>query len=381
VEVDAFAVADVIFHARAHAAGPGVAQRLVLLVVAGLEREIVNDAAVGVLRGADVVEQGALEEIRHAGVGVPAEDVPGELEHVVHVAGLGGGRAEAVVEAVGRAEVLVVAMPAGDVGVVVHHALPEERGGGAVGRVAGQLITGGQADEFGDLGVGVFAGQDVLAAGQGFEDGAMVNAARQREVTGVAGVGVKVGKGLVQTAVLAGEHLLHLLVREVGVGALEPVGQAAGHGQRLCVAGQPVGIAQAGEEFVQGVVRHPDAVEVEAGRTDVAGGDFGIGPPPAGDGGHVAVAVGGLAFGQLGHQVVHAAKKFLVARGGPGQGAGAQVMAGRVPGNAHPLPAAVMLGLRRQPRFLTKAGQKPVRLQAQQIRHGDVLAGLERTAG
>ena len=68
---------------------------LYVFVRSGAKRHVVaHHARLGVLRGEDVVVQGPLVIVGVLGLRVPAEQVPGELEHVVGVAGLAGGRAE-----------------------------------------------------------------------------------------------------------------------------------------------------------------------------------------------------------------------------------------------------------------------------------------------
>jgi len=92
------------------------------------------------------------------------EEFSGELQHVVHVAGLGRSAVHAIVETVGFAEVLVFAVAAGGITVVLDDTVPEKPCGESVTGVASQSESGDGTDHFWDLGIAVFAGQIVLMA-------------------------------------------------------------------------------------------------------------------------------------------------------------------------------------------------------------------------
>ena len=115
---------------------------------------------------------------------------------------------------VGRTEVLGQPVPAGDVAVVLRDAIPEERRGHEVARVADVCITSRRADELRDLTVAVFAPEVVLMALERVGELVMLEAIRQIEPAVVAGVDVQVGEHLVHAAVLGVEHFRDLRIIE-----------------------------------------------------------------------------------------------------------------------------------------------------------------------
>ena len=255
---------------------------------------------------------------------------------------------------------LAVAVAAGHVGVVVHHAIPEEFRRRAVVLGAGQFVACGKPHQLRDLRVGVFAGEHVFPAGERIENRLMVKPSREHQIARVAGVGVEGCQHLVHAAMLAGEDLLHLLLVQAGQGLLIPVCQAARDLQRVRVAGQPIRVPQSGKHLVLGVVRHPKAVEIEARRADVAGRDFGERLAAACECCEIAVTARALAFSQLGDDVVHPFEKTRIAGGGPGEGATAQVVPERMAGDGLAFPSAVILSLRRKPGFDAETAQQAV---------------------
>lgn len=377
MEIDGFMGSDMVFEAGADAAGEGVIERLVFFMMSWFKREVIDDSAIGVLSGADVVEKGALVEIGHRRLGVPAEDVASELEHVVDIAGFSRGRAEAIVEAIGGAEVFVVAMAAGDVAVMVNDAVPEEIGGRAIGWIPSQRVAGGQADEFRDLGVGVFTGEDVFASGEGIEDSLVMKPPGEFQVSLIAGIGVEIGEGFVQAAMFAGEDFLHLGFVEIGVDLIHPVGEALGDGECLRIIAEPVGIAKTGEEFVQGIVWDPASIQVKAGGADVACGDLGIDFLTIGNGSDVSVAVGFLAFGEFRDHVIDAFEESRITRGCVGQSAAAEIVAACMARDSLGFPTAVMGCFRLEAGFFSEVGKEPVGLEAQEPINRDLLAVQE----
>ena len=94
---------------------------------AGPQRHVVaHHPVLGILRGEDVVVEGPLVVVGVLGLRVPAEQVPGELEHVVGVAGLGRARAEGLREPLLGREHLAVAVAADHVGPLLDDRVPEE---------------------------------------------------------------------------------------------------------------------------------------------------------------------------------------------------------------------------------------------------------------
>ena len=305
-----------------------------------------------------MVNQAPLVVVGVLGPGVPAQDAPRDLEHVVRVAGLRGPRADVLGElAVGR-EVLGVAVAAGHVAPLVYDRVPEERGDGPPRLIAGQLVLPGGAEDLGKLRVGVQPGELVLAPRERIEHGVVVEPLRELQVLLLAGHGGQLGQHVVHAAVLVAEHLLHLLVAELVGPRLDPVARLLQDLQRLLVAAQHVHVQQAGVDLVQRVPGRPDLLA----RLDAVDELLGI---------RAQVAAGelGLAPGQPGHDGVGPLLEPLVAGAGEHHGAGGQVMAEAV--SAHLalglLPSTQRLGLRRQPGVETEGVQQPVGLQRQQV--------------
>ncbi len=130
-----------------------------------------------------------------------------------------------------------------------------------------------------------------------------------------------------------------------------------------------MGVAQAGEELVQGVEGHPHAVERE-GR--------GVHAPLAqgGEGGlvnrqHVAVGVGGLAGGELGDDVIDARAYPVLPDDCVQVAEGGEVMAERVAGDVARFPAAVAPGEGREAGPGAKRREQAVGLD------GGEVAGME----
>ena len=180
-----------------------------------------------------MVVEGALVVVGVLGARVPLEEVARELEHVVGVAGLGRVRAQRLRELLLGREHLAVAVSADDVGSLLDHGVPEEARGGLERFLAGELVLARGADELGDLGVRVQAGQGVSPLGGRVQDGLVVEPLGELEVLGLAGPGVEIRQGLVHAAVLVAEHRLHLRVAQAVGPRLDPVGELAGDVQRL----------------------------------------------------------------------------------------------------------------------------------------------------
>jgi len=82
----------------------------------------------------------------------------------------------------------------------------------------------------------------------------------------VAGISIKVSQDLIHTAVFAVKHLLNLLGAKAGEDFLGPGGELNFDLEGSLIAGQAVGIAQAGEGFVERIPGRPFTVEIKAGR-------------------------------------------------------------------------------------------------------------------
>ena len=299
-----------------------------------------------------VVER-PLVEVRVLGLGLPAEHVLREFQHVVGVARLGGVAGQ--MRSLGglRKEVLVLAVAADDEGIVVGHEVPEIRRHRAGLGVARHLVGAGLADHLRDLGVGMLADQVVMPVREErVEDGLVIEASRRFQVARVSGEPVDFDQHVHHPAVLDLEHGLVLLRREPGRDRARPVGEPKRHVARLGVAGQHPSVLEAVQDLVLGVPGHPraalevvralqvhDAVADVAQRLELEGLE---GPD-------VAVAVAVLAKRQLGHDVVDALLEAQVAGRRVLLRERRQVVAEGVPGEPELLPAAVGLRLRRQP--------------------------------
>ncbi len=121
-----------------------------------------------------MVEERPFVVIHRFGRRLPREQMLAEFEHIVSVAGLRGFRRQVLGKLRHREEVLVIAMPADDVGAVDRHLAPEGAREVAISRVAREFIFPRRADDFGNLGVGVQPGQRVLALGQWIEQGMVI---------------------------------------------------------------------------------------------------------------------------------------------------------------------------------------------------------------
>ena len=209
--VDRLAVAGRVLHPGPHAAPERVLGRRVAAPGPRLQRDVVRDhPRGGVLRSQDVVEEAALVEVDPGRVGVPEEEPARELQHVVGVAGLGGGLAEVAGEVRDRGEVLVLAVAPDRVGAVERDPLPERLGDRAVAGLSRDLAVEGGADGLRDLRVRVQAVERVLAAGEGVEDRPVVEEAGEPQVLRVPGRHVELRQDVLHPAELGLEHRLPL---------------------------------------------------------------------------------------------------------------------------------------------------------------------------
>ena len=218
--------------------------------------------------GGDVVQRHLLGEVHRLRVLVPLEDVHGDLDHVEGVAGLGGVRLQRAVHVVHVVEMLAFAVAAVRVGALRGDFREEVFGAGARLFVALDLIQAGEAGDLRDLRVRVDAVENVALVLHRAEDAVVEEeTASGLGILPVAGVRGEVDHDLEHAAVLGAEHVLHLLGAEVAQGGDHAVRELLFNVERLLVSGQAVRVAEAGEDFVDGVERHPDAVQVERLRT------------------------------------------------------------------------------------------------------------------
>ena len=133
--------------------------------------------------------------------------------------------------------------------------LPEEPRRGAGRLAAGQLVQAREPDELGHLGVGVDIRQLVLAPFERPEHALVVQQLGHAQPAPLARARIQFSVTLVEPAVLAGQHLLHLGRRERCEHALEIAGQANSNGQRTAVIEDRVCIEQSRKQLVHGVQR------------------------------------------------------------------------------------------------------------------------------
>ena len=91
--------------------------------------------------------------------------------------------------------------------------------------LARQLVLPGGADELGNLGIGVQAGERVAWCGRRVENRMVVEPCGELQVLVFAGPGVEVGQCLVHAAVLGAQHRLHLGVAKAVGSGVDPVGE------------------------------------------------------------------------------------------------------------------------------------------------------------
>ena len=208
VEVDAVAEPGEVLHARAGAAPEAVrggAENLEISRPHGLE--IGRHPGVGIHRRQDLVGVDLLVVVRVLAVTGDLEQVPGQLRHVVGVAGLVVDGIPRGVELPRGAEVLVLAVPARHVGVILEDGRQELIGRGEVGLLARShrpiAIQG--ADELGDRHVGVHAVQGIAARSNGREQARVIENVSDRQVVGDVRIFVQLVQGVVHASVLLAE--------------------------------------------------------------------------------------------------------------------------------------------------------------------------------
>ena len=298
-----------ILHAGADAAPERVSRRGVGAERAWLEgAEIRHARRGGILRREDVVVQPAFVEIHVGGRRIPGEHVTRELEHVVGIAGLGRLGPQMQGKVGHREKMFAVAVSAVGERARHGHSGPERGRDRAVPDVAGQLVFARGADHLGYLCIRVEPVEGISALSQRAEHGVMIEDLRQAQKVRRAGDGVEVREDLVHAAKLRFEECLLLLVCQPIHAELDPLRQADGDVERFAVAAQLIGVEQAGENLVQGVVGRPhclprlDAIEELLGERGQVPG--------------VIAAPGQrrLDFPELGHQQVGPRLEPLVAR-------------------------------------------------------------------
>ncbi len=379
VEINGVAVFGVVFNARAGAAPEGIEGRAIKFWIArpdGLE--IRHHAIVRVLRREDAIVEGEFVEIGVGGGGILGKERARELEQVMLAAGfdgLGGGQR---FRKIGRREkMLLLAMAAGDVRTRLHHRLPEKLRRRFILRLAGEFVEALEADEFRDLGIRVQLVQCVFGLGQRVEHGVVDKAFRERQVFGMAGEDIGVGQHFIHAAVFRAEHALKLGVGHRGGLGFRPVAEFGQDVEGGGVVAEEVGIAEAGEDFVQGVPGH--AGDAAAGDEVV---ELGL---AVGKGADEAIRARGLAGLKFGDDIIGALPVHRIAGGGMHHGDGGEVMAesmamaADVDPGLDGFPAAVHGGLGLESGVHAEIVQQAVRLELPEVFLVELL-GMEKRA-
>ena len=154
-------------------------------------------------------------------------------------------------------EMLVVAVPAGDIRAFIDDRSPEELRAGAEGRGAGQLELAGGADELGDCRVGVKARELVHVLGRRPKDALMIEPQGNIQILLLTRQRIQVRQRLIHAAVFLPQHPLHLFVSQARIARDHPVPEFPRRLERLRIVAIHVHVLQAGEDLVQRVIRRP----------------------------------------------------------------------------------------------------------------------------
>ena len=255
--------------------------------------------------------------------------------------------------------------------------LPEELRGVVVGLVPAEFRDPREADGLRDLGVGVQVVQVVHPLRHRVQQHPVGEPAGDGEVLGVAGDRVAIGQDLVHAAVLVAHHLLHLGIGEAGRQVDGPVAEAQEQVLGLLVAAVQPRVTQARVHLVQVVERGPGAgIHAEIALLEPAPDVFAVGHAA-----HVALApfrvvlhVGIGAFLQLGEHVLHPAAALLIARRGVHRHRG-QVVTAHMAVQAVPVGIGLLPGL--QPGLDSVGSQQPVAVILQQGPDVEVPGALQ----
>ena len=222
----------------------------------------------------------------------------------------------------GGKEVFLVAVAAGGETAMAGDGLPEESRRRLIVGLPGQLIEAIEADELGNLRVGMEIVECVARLGHRIEHGMVAKALGQSQIFLVAGQDINVGENLVHPAMLGVEHALELLIGEVLRGGFGKVAEFYQYHERAGAGAIGVGIAQAGHDLVHGVPRDADDAP--------AGGDIIELRRAVGKGADQAGCSSGLTLLKLGDEVIAALLELGVGGGSIHHRASRQVMPQRV---------------------------------------------------
>ena len=213
------------------------------------------------------------------------------------------------------------------------------------------------------------------------EQGAMGEPLGERQVLPIAGEREHVGEHLVHPAVLGGQHLLQLVIRQRRDERSAPVRQADQDLPCLLYARNGEGVAQPSEQLVQVVPGHPRAVEPEALDAKRPGPHLGPQLSAAGNRADISVAVRALTRRQLAHHVVEPAPHLGVARGRPGLGQRCEIVTGGVALQPCALPVGVRRCLRLKASLRAVGRKESIDVERAEVLEVQRLGALEWPAG
>src|SRR5258707_12335320 len=164
--------------------------------------------------GENMVQMGAFVIVEISRARLVGIKISRQLHHVVAVARFAGLLGNVARNGTRCLKIFPISVAADHIAVVTRHCFPKKARCLDVPRLAGEFMQPRQTDQLWNLGVGMDMGEAVFAAAQGLQDFAVINGLVEREPAPVPGAPVKLSKTLVETAVLATQHLLDLRVVE-----------------------------------------------------------------------------------------------------------------------------------------------------------------------
>ena len=236
-----------------------------------------------------------------------------------------------------------------------------------------------KSNYFGDLRIGVHIVEAVVTLHHRRQQSAVRKPLGAVEVTLVARDGVCVGNYLVHSSVLVVEHLLHLLVGEVGGEVYRPIRKSEEELFGVLVATIEPSVAKSGVHLVDVVKWSPRAeIGAEVAFLEVAPNLLAVGhsayvsAPPR----RMVFGVGGGTFFEFGDEVFHTSAALVVACGGV-ESHCCEVMTANV--SVKTVPIWVWLGFWRESRLFAVWREKPVTIVLEKGFDVEVAGGFERT--
>jgi len=307
VEVDAVGEARPGLHARPVAAPEGIERQAEHPPVPRRLRDVVLELPrLRPLGSEDAVEEGALHELRVLRLTREAQKLAGELQHVVGLAGLVGRVREPVGgQGEGLAPHLAIRGAARREGPRGCDPVPEELARVEIPLLPRPLVPAQSADRQGDVSVAVEPRENILAAGEGVQEGPLLHLVRELGGGGVAGHTVEPPQDIAHAALFVAVHVHpeRLGGLELSVALVEVGDHRLEHLEGLGVSAEGVLVQEPGHDLVDRVVGRPHrfarlhAIEERLGVSREI--------PPA---------QGGLDLGKLGDQVGALRPQRLVAR-------------------------------------------------------------------